>query len=116
MADLDFPPFVPAKPKGGVAAEIQAGAVASVGVAESTFKPKRKRRTREEMAAASSGEPRKRKKQQPRAATISIDSLIAFAGLKADEIEHVANVCESINTFPKSARKRIAAAIGQLFS
>ena len=114
MADLDFPPFIPAKPKGGVAAEIAATKSMELPV-ESEQPVKRKRRTREEMAAANGGEPRKRKKAKP-AAMVSVDVLVAFAGLKADEIEQVINTCEAINTFPKAARKRIAAAIGQLFS
>lgn len=111
MTDLDFPPFVPAKPKGGVAAEIAQAKVVE-GVVESLFKPKRKRRTAAEMAAANGS----KKKPKPRTATVPVDSLVAFAGLTTEEIEQVVNVCEAINTFPKQARKRIAAAIGQLFS
>jgi hypothetical protein len=64
---LAFPPFVPAKPKGGVAAEIAASkdmvvqpktAAEVMGVVPSTFKPKRKRRTAAEMEAANGGEQR----------------------------------------------------------
>jgi hypothetical protein len=46
-----FPPFVPAKPKGGVAAEIETKHSLEV------VKPRRKRRTAAEMAAASGGDP-----------------------------------------------------------
>jgi hypothetical protein len=107
-----FPPFIPAKPKGGVAAEIAASK--DTGVVESTFKPKRKRRTREEMAQAAGVSPNK--KAKPRGASIPLYSLAAFAGLTSDEIDQVISVCEAVNTFPKAARKRIVAAIGQLFA
>lgn len=112
----DFPPFVAAKPKGGVAAEIAAAKPDFPVESTQPVKIKRKRRTSAEMAAANGSEPRKRKKSKPRAAGIPLDSLVAFAGLQANEIEQVVNVCTAINTFPKQARKRIAAAIGQLFS
>lgn len=68
MTERDFLPFIPAKPKGFVANEIAAKGGMAVqprtaaeivgkppevtAVVESTFKQKRKRRTREEMQAA----------------------------------------------------------------
>lgn len=122
----DFPPFVPAKPKGGVAGGIAATtpefqtalgpAIEQRAEEINAEKKRRKRRTAAEMTAANGGEPRKRKKKQARASGIRFDCLVAFAGLSAEEIEQVVKVCEAINTFPKQARKRIAAAIGQLFS
>jgi hypothetical protein len=72
MSEGEFPPFVPAKPKGSVAAEIAASKpivqkpqFQTAGVADpgphplEVVKPRRKRRTREEMAAANGGEPRR---------------------------------------------------------
>lgn len=111
---LEFPPFVPAKPKGGVAASKEGDmAVQPLTAVEVVGKSKRKRRTAAEIEAAG-GTPRK-KKLKPRPATIPLESLTLLAGLTADEIDQVVGVCEAINTFPKAARKRIAAAIGQLF-
>jgi hypothetical protein len=102
--EMAFPGFTPAKPKGVVPAE----------VATAVFpKPKRKRRTAAELEAAGV---LKKKKMKPRGGTIPLGSLIAFAGLSSDEIDQVINLCADINTFPKAARKRIAAAIAQLFS
>jgi hypothetical protein len=61
-------------------------------------------------------ETRKRKKRKPSSTTVPLYSLVAFAGLTTEEIAQIVRVCEAINTFPKGSRKRIAAAVGQLFS
>lgn len=114
MSDDTFPPFIPAKPK-----TIQPGGLTKVdtpmlveGVAESTFKPPRKRKAVE--PKSNGGEKRKRRK--PRPTSIPLDAVTSFAGLKPDEAEQVVMFCEALQTHSKAARKRIAEAIGKIFA
>lgn len=97
---LEFPPFVPAKPKGGVEAEIK--------------QSKRKQKAAD-LAQTGAADAKRRKKRKPRPTTIPLDALPAFAGLSTEEAEQVVTVCEALQTFPKGSRTRIAEAIGKIF-
>jgi hypothetical protein len=104
-----FPPFVPAKPKGGVAAEIEASKHGD---------PPRTRKAPKsatEIVNDALTAPRKRKKRKPRATTIPLDALPAFAGLAPAEVEQVVVFCEALQTFSKLARLKIVLALGKIF-
>jgi hypothetical protein len=123
MNDLEFPPFVPAKPKGGVAKEI----AASKPIVQKPDDPgphplddplpyhtKAKRKPTEPKLEA---EPKfKRKKRKPRAGTIPLDALPALAGLHVLEAEQVVTFCEALQTHSKASRTRIVEALGKIFA
>jgi hypothetical protein len=107
MADLEFPPFVPAKPKGDVKKEI-----AENNIAQARQEAKRKP-TEPKLEA----EPKfKRKKRKPRAGTIPLDALPALAGLHVLEAEQVVTFCEALQTHSKASRTRIVEALGKIFA
>jgi hypothetical protein len=101
MTNIEFPPFVPAKPKPGK--EPLAESAPPVG-------EKRKRRTKEEIAAAYS-----QAKREPRTTMIPLEALPTLAGLTTEEADQVANMCVAVETFSKPARKRILAALTKIY-
>lgn len=109
-----FPPFIPAKPKGGVATEI-AAANAELGAKAVDAVVKRQRKPREVQTEADNPTIKRRKKRKPRPATIPLDAIVGFAGLTTEEAEQVVNVCTALQTFPKGSRTRIAAALRRIF-
>jgi hypothetical protein len=116
MTNIEFPPFVPAKPKPVKEPPFEgaSGPLTGAPVVE-----RRKRRTKAEMDAANGlggyYAHYRESKREPRTTMIPIEALPMLAGLTVSEAEQVANVCVALETFSKPARKHIVTALAKIY-